>query len=150
MYSKVLAASFKKLSDYDSYFNRNDYKSSLFQKCFMTEFNYVPSKYSKKLGDGIDNRIEFLKNDFFNKFKVMIIGARTHFHNRKLKGNGEKIIEEVFNVSFDKDVLSPRMKSKLFKSGSKIVILTSQLSGAAGWKDDDLVAMGELIKKYIS
>jgi len=148
-YSKVLAATFKKLSEYDSYFNRNDYNSSLFQKCFMTEFNYVPSKYSKKLGKGIDDRIEFLKNDFFNKFKVIIIGARTYFNDKKFQGNGEEIIEQVFNVSFDKNILSPRMKSKLFKSDSKIVILTSQLSGAAGWKDDDLIAMGKLIKKHI-
>lgn len=150
IYSKVLAASENNLSDYESYFNKSDYKSSLFHKCFITEFNYVPSKYSKGLGEGINKRIKFLKNDFFNKFKVIVVGARTYLNGKRFNKNGDKIIEDTFNVSFSENIFNPRIKSKMFKSDNKIVILTSQLSGAAGWNNSDFLLMGQIIKENVS
>ena len=115
----------------------------------MTESNYVPSKYSKELGQGIDERINFLRHKFYKKFKAIIIGARTYFNDKKFQGDGEKIIEEVFDVSYDKDILDPRMKTKLFRSDDKILILTSQLSGGATWKDVALNELASYIKKII-
>lgn len=150
IYSKILAATFGKLSEYNNYFNKHNYDSSLFAKCFMTEFNYVPSRYSKKLGQGIDERFAFLRHKFYSKFKVIIIGARTYFDDKKYQRDGEKSIENVFNVEYDKDILSPRMKTKLFRSDEKILILTSQLSGGAGWRDAELTELGGYISNFIS
>ncbi len=148
IYAKVLAKLLNNQREYSEYFNREDYFKSLFEKCFMTEFNFVPSKYSRGLQSDITKRIDFLKDDYFNNFNIVIIGARTYLDNNKFISNGDKLIEEIFKVTFKDQLLDGRLQTKKFVSNNKVVLLTSQLSGAAGWSNEALSLLAESTKEY--
>lgn len=53
---------------------KEDFQSSFFNKCFITEQNHLPAKVSSDLGSSVE-RMEILKHEFFKSFKVIVIGT---------------------------------------------------------------------------
>lgn len=117
--------------------------STLFENCFSTEINHIPSKKTKDLTSS-KIRHEFLKSeDFYKTFKYVIIGAKGSVSIDK--------IQEIFNAKqIASDFEIGKNKTKTFSidiflndNGHRIV-LCNQLSGAAGWTND---ALAQFIKK---
>lgn len=117
--------------------------STLFENCFSTEINHIPSKKTKDLTSS-KIRHEFLKSeDFYKTFRYVVIGAKGSVSIDR--------IQEIFNakqIGFDTEI--GKNKTKTFSidifsndKGQRIV-LCNQLSGAAGWTKD---ALENLINK---
>jgi hypothetical protein len=92
---------------------------------FLTEMNSSPAKFTRDADkSGIPNRKRFLKeSDFFQNFPIVILACGNY-----IKGNE---IEDIFNVSFDKQ--RGVQKKQLFwthynSDKTKLVIHTRQLS----------------------
>lgn len=110
-------------------------EKSLFNFCFISEINHIPSKYSNG-GRLDDSRKVLLKEEFYKKFPYVIIGAKSYLMDKKL-------IPEIFNVKFDSDVLLGKNKARelradLYTSKKQKIIVVDQLSGAAGWTNEAL------------
>ena len=132
MYAHIISE--LKNLNHDTLINEvENYSNSLFNYCFMSEINYIPSKYSKgaKLSP---LRKEFLSNEFYKKFPLVIIGAK----------NCLKAIDicDVFDAELsetNKEVgqnKARKIRIDIFKSNNQKIILCDHLSGAAGWTND--------------
>ena len=111
-----------------------------FANCFMTELNHIPAKRSRKV-ELNSNRLEFLKNDFFKSFKLTIIGARTYLNRHKTD-----LMSEIFDSNFDKEKIifelgtsKRKVPIKIYKGENRYLVVTNQLSGAAGWNKPELM-----------
>lgn len=109
------------------------------KKCFISEINYFPSEKSEIKKFQLENRLDFLKNDFFNSFKVIILSCGNYL--------SDKNIEEIFNVSFNKDLSLKRAKLKIFVNSEKIVVNTRQLS--MDISDEYISKITTEIKEYL-
>ncbi len=132
MYAHIISE--LKNLNHDTLINEvENYSNSLFNYCFMSEINYIPSKYSKgaKLSP---LRKEFLSNEFYKKFPLVIIGAKNYL----------KAIDvcDVFDAELsetNKEVgqnKARKIRIDIFKSNNQKIILSDHLSGAAGWTND--------------
>lgn len=115
--------------------NTADYESSFFRHCFLSEINYIPSRYSE--GRKLDSvRKEFLQLGFYRKFPIVIIGANGYLNRED--------IGEIFGATEEEAVVlgSNRLRSinaSIFSSATQKIILCNQLSGAAGWTKEALM-----------
>lgn len=131
--------------------------AGLFNNCFCTELNYVPSPkspgkhYLKRL-PYFSNRVEFLK-EFIEQsnFNKIIIGASTYFkkHNDdEIKLELENIFGELEEYQelhiVDRKIL-PFVHFKT-KDGKRSILLTYQLSGGSSWSNEGLKGIGERMK----
>ena len=142
MYAHIISE--LKNLNHDTLINEvENYSNSLFNYCFMSEINYIPSNYSKgaKLSP---LRKEFLSNEFYKKFPLVIIGAK----------NCLKAIDicDVFDAELsetNKEVgqnKARKIRIDIFKSNNQKIILSDHLSGAAGWTNNAISNLaGELI-----
>ena len=113
---------------------------NFFNYCFTTELNYKPSKYSKGYKLAAERK-ELLKDPFFQTFKYVIVGASTIIDKDDLN--------KIFQGKIEKDVILKGKNEKVKKisiisTESQRIILCNQLSGAAGWSNDNI---DELIKQ---
>ena len=141
MYAHIISE--LKNLNHDTLINEvENYSNSLFNYCFMSEINYIPSKYSKgaKLSP---LRKEFLSNEFYKKFPLVIIGAKNYL----------KAIDvcDIFDAELsetNKEVgqnKARKIRIDIFKSNNQKIILCDHLSGAAGWTNDAITNLvGEL------
>lgn len=124
-----------------NHINVTDDRNSFLQHAFLTEFNYMPSKYSPG-GVKIDSRRkEVLRQDFFKSFPNVLLTYRSYDkHNIGLT-------EELFDVEFVDRSKVGRQEYLLYssKDQNRKVVLTNQLSGSAGWSDNELQ---ELANKF--
>jgi len=121
---------------------------NIFDHCFMTEVNHLPSKYSKGKTI-IPERKDFLSDDFFKTFQTVIIGAKPYFDEER------DDINELFDVNLvGKDILLGRkgkgerlkITCNVYKNDSQYIFYCSQLSGASGWTNEALKNLVKLIK----
>lgn len=129
-YSKIVAG-LKNLNP-DIIFNETkDYKNSFFCNCFISEINYIPSKYSK--GNKLNQkRRDLLQHAFFRKFKRIIIAAKSYLQNDEivdmfyLDNKGKEI--EIAYYGKNKPITITK-----YENNAQIIIRCDQLSGARGW-----------------
>ncbi len=121
-------------------------KNSLFEYCFMSEINHIPSRYSKGVVLN-DQRLELLQNPFYRKFKYVIIGAIGYL--------SEIDIQKMFGVSEPKTTIVldkiGRNKDKeftadVFLTNTQTIVYCRQLSGASGWSKIAINRLLEIIQ----
>lgn len=109
--------------------------SSFFSRCFMTEINHIPSKYSNGLRM-TNERQQFFKNNFYRNFTKVVIGAKGYLTNQELM--------ELFEINNDGVEIilgeNPQrvISMKKFIDNGRILVYCDQLSGAAGWTNEAL------------
>lgn len=129
--------------------------SPMFRKCFLTELNHIPSKYSKwSWGKLIQVRKDFLSHSFYKTFPIVIIWAKTY-----LKKETKDILSDIFEIdnSFEEIYLWEIGKTRKrgfyiekFKSKKQTIYVCNQLSGSTWWSDDILRTFrDELNKKQV-
>lgn len=97
-YQLLFGLIYKRQSNYTDYW---DFE----RECaFTTEMSNIPSKHShltKKIKEGIDIRIEFLKQSkFIQSFPVVILACSNYIRNDEASGY---TINETFGVKFDNE-----------------------------------------------
>lgn len=121
------------------------YKNSFFNKCFTTEVNHIPSRYSenRKL---TTERQEFLKHPFFRSFSTVIIGAKGYLDDKQITDlfEAEPKIEEI-ELEPNGKRTGKTIKLYTNKHGQRI-IYCNQLSGAAGWSSEAMAKLVEIAK----
>ncbi|MEZ5198465.1 MAG: hypothetical protein R2764_19390 [Bacteroidales bacterium] len=117
--------------------------NSFFNYCFLTEFNILPSKYSNGKHKLSEERKEFLKHDFFKSFKYIILTYKAYDKDNPY------LTEKIFDVNFIKHNHFGKQAYFFYKNAEekRTVILTNQLSGMAGWTDDELQQLSNLLKQ---
>jgi hypothetical protein len=129
----------------------NDPRSveSLFENCFLTELNHIPSTYHE--GSGLcEERKQILHNEFFKTFPIVIFSAKSY-----LKSNFS-IVEDLFNVQYYESVSVGTIGKKrpreltidILRSQNQNVFVCNQLSGASGWSNEALNKFSETINKF--
>ena len=122
-------------------------KNNFFNHCFTTEVNHIPSKYSSNL-KSIDPRKELLQHAFYKSFKYVIIGA--------IGSINEEQIKEIFSFFEPKEMLlnkkgsKKERKIKVYQNDTQKIILCNQLSGAAGWSNEEIESLITEIKHDIT
>lgn len=142
LYSQIVAGIYS-LNRKEIFEEKTKYDKSFFNHCFISETNYIPSKYSRgnKL---IPERKEFLKQPFFKNFTKIIIGAKGYLSLDE--------ISDIFDISSEsKQINLGKNKQRnieayiLFNEKTKIVYC-DQLSGASGWTNE---AISNLINELL-
>lgn len=123
-------------------YEEND-NNTLFDYCFMSEINHIPSKYS----NGVvlnEERMKFLQNPFYRKFKYVVIGAMGYLNENDIN-EMFGIIEPKNTVVLDKIGRNKEVEftADIFKREGQIIVYCKQLSGASGWSNR---AINELVK----
>lgn len=151
-YSKIIKFMFEK--ENLSFNEMKVFEKSFLSKCFLTEINYMPSKYSDGKYDkqkGYSERIAFLKNEILPNFKLVIIGASTYFNTT----NPEKLHQELFSLFGEiKENKTAHYLDRLINpflhfttvNGKQNIFLTTQLSGMNRWDDFKLKAFADRMK----
>lgn len=122
-------------------------ENNFFNHCFTTEVNHIPSKYSSNL-KSIDPRKELLQHAFYKSFKYVIIGA--------IGSINEEQIKEIFSCFEPKEMLlnkkgsKKERKIKVYQNDTQKIILCNQLSGAAGWSNEEIENLITEIKHDIT
>lgn len=128
-------------------FNTDKNNASFFSHVFLTELNSIPSAKSQGIQDrsSLKNKFDLvLSNPFYSKFGRVIFSCRTYL-NKHVPGYMEDI-KRVHAMKESKTFQATRNIKAVFKSGTKKVIVCSNLSGVAGWSSDELKVMAELLK----
>lgn len=113
---------------------------NFFTKCFTTEINHIPSKYSNNLSSNEVRKV-LLSEPFFKSFKYVIIGAKGAINQNQIKQYFD--FSEVKNIFLDEN---KKFECTVFKNQNQKIILCNQLSGAAGWTN---IAIENLIKTIL-
>ncbi|KOF04357.1 hypothetical protein OB69_02260 [Roseivirga seohaensis subsp. aquiponti] len=118
-------------------------RNEFFNHCFITEFNYLPSQYS--LGNAVIDpvRKEFFMNDYFKTFSKVLLTYRAYDAIKKNQG----LTEKIYDVQFVETAKVGKQTYLKFKSrdNKRTVILTNQLSGSAGWSEEELKELNLLL-----
>ena len=86
-----------------------EFENNLFlKKCFISEINHFPSKTSKIYNYDFENRLNFLKSDFYKKFRVIILACGNYLKRKK--------IEEIFEVNYKDNFSLPRKKLIIYEN----------------------------------
>jgi len=104
--------------------------ASFLDHCFITEINHVPSKTSKGRrivlnSDTYPLRKDFLKDDFFKRFKYIINTAKAY--------ETIGLTEELFDVEYiSKEYIGTngRIESFYFRKENRNAVVTCQMSGS--------------------
>lgn len=132
LYSQILAG-LKNLNHDNILKEKEVYENSLFFHCFMSEINFIPSKYSQgyKLSP---IRKNFLSQEFYKQFPLVIIGAKGYLTQEDIMGIfSAKCIASNKKIGDNK---SREITIDIFENQIQKIILCNQLSGAAGWTND--------------
>lgn len=97
--------------------------NNFFSKAFLTEVNFQPSKYSKIKIFKNQERINFLKEDYFKSFDAIILACGKYLNDSQ--------IEEIFDVKLQDEEKSEKHELlNVFKNKNRILLKTRQLSMA--------------------
>lgn len=128
-------------------FNTDKKQDSFFAHVFLTELNALPSARSKGNPDGpsLKNKFDLvLNNAFYSKFNRVIFCCRTYL-NKHVPEYMEDI-QRVHAMKESKTFQATQNIKTVFESSTKKVIVCSNLGGAAGWSNDELKTMANLLK----
>lgn len=114
-------------------------ENSFFEHVFISEVNHKPSKLSQinTLNDNL--RIEFLKNDYYNSFNVIICACGNYLNDNQ--------IYNIFNLKLVNDFSEPNERFKVYSDGKRVLINTRQLS--MNIKNDYLKRISLVAKEYL-
>lgn len=122
-------------------------ENSLFDLCFMSEINHIPSRYSQGVVLN-DQRMELLQNPFFRKFKYVIIGAMGYLTEEGIKKmfgiSQSKTTVVLDEIGRDKD---KEFTADIFKTDTQTIVYCRQLSGASGWSNIAINNLVDILKK---
>lgn len=145
---KIISFIIKQISKEPRILEETNYlENSIFNECFLTELNYIPAKYTE--GTGLtETRKQFLSQDFYKTFPIVIIGAKSY-----IKKKTETQIKEIFNAEYYGDIYLDTIGKirkrdliiKKYKSNNQTILLCDQLSGGSGWTIKSLIKFAEEI-----
>lgn len=95
-------------------------ENEFFKYAFLSEINFQPSSLSIIKQFKNEERIKFLKSEFFKSFDVVILACGKYLNKKQ--------IEEIFNVTYSESILKPRENIHIYKNSNQILINTRQLS----------------------
>ncbi|WP_283643102.1 hypothetical protein [Croceibacter atlanticus] len=122
-------------------------KHSLFDYCFMTEINHMPSKYSKGFRLN-DERFKILQNQFYRSFEAIIIGAKGYLKQDQIKSLFQVNLDaKAYHLDYKGKNNSKEITCDIYKSDTQLIIYCQQLSGASGWTNEAIKQLIEIIKK---
>jgi len=143
-YSMFLSFFKSSLKSAKSLFIENkNLENSFFNYCFCTEFNHEPDKKTKN-NKAIPQRVLFLKNEFFKSFKYVVFAAGNSIESDSVKEifNAEKIGK--YSLGKYGTNNSKERFVDFYQSKTQKIITCAQLSGSAGWQNDQIRRMSEL------
>jgi hypothetical protein len=142
LYSQIIAGLENK-DKKELFEETNNLTNSLFNYCFTSELNHIPSKYSqgRKL---IGARKELLKNKFFRRFNKIIVGAKGYVELNELT-------ELLGTSAVFKEITLGRNNGRVIKAflcidNQRKIIYCDQLSGSAGWTNEAITALIHVMK----
>jgi len=114
--------------------------NNFFSFAFLTEVNFQPSKYSKIKSFQNQERIDFLKEEYFKSFDVIILACGKYLSNTQ--------IEEIFDVKLQNESISAKHELlNVFKNKERILLNTRQLSMAVS--NEYLKTISILIEDFL-
>lgn len=143
-YSKIIAGvRDRNIDNYKQYlFEHTNYKSSLFNYCFMTELFEKPMKHHAN-NQISEERYSFLQHGFYRGFPIVVIGCA-------YMNNNKEIIEDLFNIQFRGSIdIDNRIPVNKFQSGNRLVLSTWQLSGSSGMSNLFLQKLSDAIRDHL-
>ena len=96
------------------------FENDFFKMAFISEVNYQPSKLSKINKFENFERLNFLSHEYFKAFPITILGCGNYLSKEQ--------IQQIFDVTYFKDLSKPRQKLTIFKNSNRILVQTRQLS----------------------
>lgn len=106
---------------------------------FLSEINFIPSKYSEiKKFDNYE-RLNMLNNKFFKSFEVIILACGSYLKKEQ--------IEKIFSVSYSECILKKRENIHIYQNSNQILINTRQLS--MDTSNDLLMKIADLAKNNL-
>lgn len=128
-------------------FNTEDYDLSFFRYSFLTELNNIPS--ARTIGQPnrhtIQNKFEDLLNiSFFKKFDRVVFSCHTYLRDNISDYRSK--IEKAYSVTLkSRSQISCNIKD-VYESQQKRVIICNHISGGAGWTNEELQSLGNLLR----
>jgi hypothetical protein len=114
-------------------------ENSFFEHVFISEINHKPSRLSQINSLSNNSRIEFLKSDYYNSFKVIICACGNYLNDSQ--------IDEIFQLKLIDDFSKPNERFKVYSDGKRVLINTRQLS--MNIKNDYLKRISLVAKEYL-
>ncbi|RDI53759.1 hypothetical protein [Flavobacterium glaciei] len=114
-------------------------ENEFFRYAFLSEINFIPSKYSEiKRFDNFE-RLNMLNNKFFKSFEIIILACGSYLEKEQ--------IENIFSVSYYESILKKRENIHIYQNSNQILINTRQLS--MDTSNDLLIKIAELTKNKL-
>jgi len=126
--------------------------NSFFNKCFLSELNYFPSK--KHEGTGLSSvRKPLLEHAFFKSFPIVIFSAKSYLSGK----SNATIISSMFNAKYQSTFALDKIGNKrpltlsvdIYKSSQQSIFVCNQLSGQAAWSTAALTEFSKLITERL-
>lgn len=103
---------------------------------FISEINFIPSKYSEIKRFDNSERLNMLNNKFFKSFEIIILACGNYLKKEE--------IESIFSVNYSESILKKRENIHIYKNSNQILINTRQLS--MDTSNDLLIKIADLTK----
>lgn len=127
-------------------FKTNQHEESFFKDVFLTELHGTPSLQSPINPDRISivNKFNDLSQvPFFKKFDRIVFSCNTYL--RREIPQLDSVIENNYKVTLVQKKLSRNIRA-LYESQNIKIILCNNLAGAAGWSNNELKTLGDILK----
>jgi hypothetical protein len=115
------------------------FENEFFEYAFLSEINYIPSKYSEIKRFDNHERLKMLSSEFFKSFEVVILACGSYLKKEQ--------IENIFSVSYSESILKSRENIHIYQNSNQLIINTRQLSMDAS--NDLLIKIAEFAKNII-
>jgi hypothetical protein len=115
-------------------------ENTFFDHVFISEINYVPSKTSQIKTVGTTSRVDFIQNDFYKSFPIIICACGSYLSDDQ--------IEAIFDLKLINDFSKSNERLKVFSDGKRVLINTRQLS--MNIKNDYLKSIADIVKDYLN
>lgn len=128
-----------------AFFRTKDVNKSFFKHVFLTELHDIPSARSTPHANGtaIANKIDDLATiPFFRKFKRIVFACKTYLDDNL--PDYKQHIESKYGVTAKNQSAFRNIKD-VFESPEQKIIVCSNLSGAAGWSNAELLELAAIL-----
>lgn len=145
-YAKILAKLNDELILEELLKDASNSTQNIFDHCFLTEINHLPSQYStgKKM---ISERKNFFKNDFYKGFDTVVIGAQSYLSQDDIQDIFDaELVEKDYILGEKGKIRITSITCDIYKSNSQFIVYCQQLSGASTWTNEALRNLCALIR----